>query len=110
MNVLKAVSLWTLVTITPSVQSQLRCQASDISFQLLSGYVYTNTNDIIKTVVSRTKDQQSKSSQPSLFIFECFLSLNRCELDVLIYSTIMSLLVYELKNSFNICISYTYEN
>ena len=51
MNIL--VKLWPLWTITPSVLSLLRCQESDTSFQLLSGYVYTNTDDIIKTMVSK---------------------------------------------------------
>ena len=102
MNVLTAVSLWTLVTIIPSVMSQLRCQASDISFQLLSGYVYTNTDDIIKTVVSRTNSPTVVNLHfQVLLVSNNSIECKFCELDVLIKYSIISLLFYELTNSIN---------
>ena len=80
MKILGVVTLlWTLlVTRFPSVMGQLRCQASDISFQLLSGYVYTNTDDIIKTMVKgsiHTINTQPSFSRTSLnvsMLLRCF--------------------------------------
>ena len=46
-------SLITLLWITTlqTASSLLRCQPADISYQILSGYVYTNTDSIITTKV-----------------------------------------------------------